>query len=110
MRKAEDKEKAATVEANNKVKEESLAVAGGRCWKRVLLRALKNTGELNIFHGLEDKIALCFPQRLGSCPASPFSSLWSTQPSPFTSTWMANFFDSKLNVTFSSTYVFHLYL
>ena len=56
MRKAEDKEKAATVEAD-KVKEESLAVAEGRCWKKVSLRALQNTGELIIFHGLEDKIA-----------------------------------------------------
>ena len=57
MRKVEDKEKASTVEADNKVKEESLAVAGGRCWKWVSLRALKKTGELNIFHGLKDKIA-----------------------------------------------------
>ena len=56
MRKAEDKEKASTVEAD-KVKEENQAVAGGRCWKRVSLMALQNTGELNIFHGLEDKIA-----------------------------------------------------
>ena len=49
IRKVEDKEKKSTVEADNKVKEESLAVAGGRCWKRVLLRALKKTGELNTY-------------------------------------------------------------
>ena len=57
MRKVEDKEKASTVEADNKVKEESLAVAGGRCWKWVSLRALKKTGELNYFYGLKDKIS-----------------------------------------------------
>ena len=45
MRKAEDKEKASTVKVDNKVKEKSLAVAGGRCWKRVWLKALKKTGE-----------------------------------------------------------------
>ena len=44
MRKAEDKEKASIVEAD-KVKEVSLAVAGGRCRKRVWLKALKKTGE-----------------------------------------------------------------
>ena len=47
IRKVEDKEKASTVEADNKVKEESLAVDGGRCWKWVSLRALEKTGELN---------------------------------------------------------------
>ena len=44
MRKAEDKEKASIFEAD-KVKEVSLAVAGGRCRKRVWLKALKKTGE-----------------------------------------------------------------
>ena len=48
MRKAEDKAKAVTVEADQ-LKEKSLAIAGGRCWKRVWLRALKRTGELNIY-------------------------------------------------------------
>ena len=48
MRKAEDKEKAATVKVDNKVMEESLAVAGGRCRKRVLLRALQVSGEINV--------------------------------------------------------------
>ena len=48
IRKVEDKEKKSTVEADNKVKEESLAVAGGRCWKKVLLGALQKTGELTI--------------------------------------------------------------
>ena len=57
IRKAEDKEKKSTVKADNKVKEESLAVAGGRCWKWVSLRALEKTGELNFFYGLKDKIA-----------------------------------------------------
>ena len=47
MRKVDDLENASTVEADNKVKEESLAVAGGRCWKWVSLRALEKTGELN---------------------------------------------------------------
>ena len=54
MRKAEDKEEAATVEADNKVKEKSLAVAGGRCWKKVLLGVLQKTGDLFkilAFHG-----------------------------------------------------------
>ena len=49
MGNAEDKEKASTVKADNNIKEESLAVAGGRCWKWVSLRALKQTGELNCF-------------------------------------------------------------
>ena len=40
----EAEEKVATVEAD-KVKEESLTVAGGRCWKRVWLRALQKAGE-----------------------------------------------------------------
>ena len=48
MRKTEDKEKASTVEANKVKKEESLKVAGGRCWKRVWLTVLKKTGD--IFH------------------------------------------------------------
>ena len=36
----------ATVEAD-KVKEESLTVAGGRCWKRVWLMALQKAGEFD---------------------------------------------------------------
>ena len=44
IRKAEDKEKEATVEA----KELILTVAGGRCRKRVLLRALQASGEINV--------------------------------------------------------------
>ena len=47
VRKTDDKEKESTIEAA-RVKEESLAVVGGRCWKRVSLRALKKTGDLNI--------------------------------------------------------------
>ena len=48
-------EQKATVEAD-KVKEESLTVAGGRCWKRVWLMALQKAGEFNqyFFHRLED--------------------------------------------------------
>ena len=45
MRKTEDKEKASTVEADKVKKEESLKVAGGRCWKRVWLTVLKKTGD-----------------------------------------------------------------
>ena len=45
MRKTEDKEKASTVETNKVKKEESLKVAGGRCWKRVWLTVLKKTGD-----------------------------------------------------------------
>ena len=41
MRKTEDKEKATTVEADNKVK----VVAGGRCWKRVWMAVFKKTGD-----------------------------------------------------------------
>ena len=44
MRKAEDKEKAATVEAD-KVKEENLAVVGERCSKKVWLKVLQKTGD-----------------------------------------------------------------
>ena len=58
MRKAEDKEKASTVEAD-KVKEESLAVAGGRCWKKVLLGALQNTGDLNTCFSWKIKLPSC---------------------------------------------------
>ena len=47
LRKTDDKEKESTIKAD-RVKAESLAVAGGRCWKRVSLRALKKTGDLNI--------------------------------------------------------------
>ena len=56
MRKTEDKEKASTVEADKVKKEESLKVAGGRCWKRVWLMALQKAGEFNqyFFHRLED--------------------------------------------------------
>ena len=43
--KTKDTEKVSTVEAN-KVKEESMAIAGGRCWKGVSLRALQVSGEL----------------------------------------------------------------
>ena len=42
MRKTEEKK--VTVEAD-KVKEESLKVAGGRCWKRVWMKVLKKTGD-----------------------------------------------------------------
>ena len=45
MRKTEDKEKASTVETNKVKKEESLKVAGGRCWKRVWMKVLKKTGD-----------------------------------------------------------------
>ena len=38
------------------MKEESLAVAGGRCWKRVLLRALQGTGDLNTCLSLKIKL------------------------------------------------------
>ena len=47
IRKVEDKEKKSTVETDNKVKGEILAVAGGRCWKRVWLMALQKTGKFN---------------------------------------------------------------
>ena len=60
MRKAEDKEKGSNVEAD-KVKEVSLVVAGGRCRKRVWLKALKKTGQY--FHFIfknELTIHLCF--------------------------------------------------
>ena len=58
MRKTDDKEKESTIKAD-RVKEESLAVAGGRCWKRVSLRALQNTGDLNtcLSLNIEDKTA-----------------------------------------------------
>ncbi len=86
MKKAEDKEKAATVESD-KVKEKSLAVARGRCWKKVLLKVLQNTGDPNTCFSMEDKIAqLCFLQRPGFCPAPPFLSLWSTHALPLNST------------------------
>ena len=42
VRKTEEKK--VTVEAD-KVKEEGLKVAGGRCWKRVWMKVLKKTGD-----------------------------------------------------------------
>ena len=45
MRKAEDKEKASTVEADKVKKEESLKVAGGRCWKMVWMKVFEKTGD-----------------------------------------------------------------
>ena len=44
VRKTDDKEKESTIKADG-VKEESLAVAGGRCWKRVWMTVLKKTGD-----------------------------------------------------------------
>ena len=44
VRKTDDKEKESTIEAA-RVKEESLAVAGGRCRKRAWLKALEKTGD-----------------------------------------------------------------
>ena len=58
MRKAEDKEKTSAVEAD-KVEEESLVVAGGRCWKMVLMKALKKTGELNTCFSWKIKFPSC---------------------------------------------------
>ena len=42
--------------AADKVKEESQAVAGGRCWKRVLLRSFQNTGDLDTCLSLKIKL------------------------------------------------------
>ena len=49
MRKTEDKERTLTVEAD-KVKEESLVVAGGRCRKRILITVLQISGDLQYLH------------------------------------------------------------
>ena len=48
LRKVEDKERAGAVEIG-KVKGKSLAVAGARCWNRILLRCLQQTGDIYIF-------------------------------------------------------------
>ena len=45
MKKAEDKEITAIIEAN-KVKEENLEVAGAKCWRGKRQSALKFTGEI----------------------------------------------------------------
>ena len=45
MKKAEDKENAASVEAS-KVKEKNLEVAGGKCWRQKWQSALSVTGEI----------------------------------------------------------------
>ena len=46
LSKAEDKERVATIERSKVKEEESLEVAGGRCWKNIFLKSLKITGEL----------------------------------------------------------------
>ena len=81
QRKVEDKERAVAVETG-KAKEESLKVVGARCWKRILLRCLQETGNIYIcFSGKVILVALDYAsdlnvtfllQRLGSCPSSPF--------------------------------------
>ena len=43
-----DKERTVAVETG-KVKEESLNVAGARCWNRIMLRCLQQTGNIFIF-------------------------------------------------------------
>ena len=91
MRKTDDKEKESTIKVD-RMKEKSLAVAEGRCRKRILITALQISGELhcNYLLFMED-----FLQRPGSCPSSPFFSLWPTQPLPLTSTsGMTNFFST----------------
>ena len=45
MKKAEEKEGIATVDASM-AKEESLEVSGGKCWRRKCLSALNVTGEI----------------------------------------------------------------
>ena len=45
MKKAQDKEITAIIEAN-KVKEENLEVAGAKCWRGKWQRRLKFTGEI----------------------------------------------------------------
>ena len=47
QRKVEDKERAGAVETG-KAREESLKVAGARCWNRIMLRSLQKTGEISI--------------------------------------------------------------
>ena len=97
--KAADEVKVPTVEADNKVKEENMVVAGGRCWKSVLLKALQKTGEFDICSSW--KINLSFLQRHWSCPSPPFSAYWLTRSSPFsTTTWSYEW----LIVSFSSFY------
>ena len=47
VKKTDDKEKESTIEAA-RVKEESLAVAGGRCRKRIWMTVLKKAGDFLI--------------------------------------------------------------
>ena len=48
QRKVKDKEREGAVETG-KAKEESLKVAGARCWNRIMLRCLQKTGDIYIF-------------------------------------------------------------
>ena len=79
-----DQERKETIEAI-KVKEESLDVDGGRCWKKIGLRILSVTGELwddfkitichnGNFHIYEREISIFMKnfQRLGFCPLLSF--------------------------------------
>ena len=79
-----DQERKETIEAI-KVKEESLDVDGGRCWKKIGLRILSVTGEFSNhfkitichngnFHIYEREISIFMKnfQRLGFCPLLSF--------------------------------------
>ena len=45
LSKAEDKERGVTIKTSKVKEEESLEVAGARCWKNIFLQSLKITGE-----------------------------------------------------------------
>ena len=90
----------------SKVKEKKLEVAGGKCWRRELLGALKFTGEIFIIQslsieghirnyqsqGINKRIyyrpKLKISQRPGSCLLPSFLLWWPTQSSPLSSTTM----------------------
>ena len=129
-------ERAAVVETGKAKETVARARTLPRCLKGLLLRGLKVTGDVlrcvsisdNLRHLSKDSLhhscpmdameyaadpnVMFFPQRLGSCLASPFLLWWPTQASPFTSTTMMVdllplfswrcflIFDQKSDITF----------
>ena len=91
LSKAEDKERVATIEASKVKEEESLEVAGERCWRKSFLQSLEITGEL--FTQLPCQVMLVafskctfLLQRLGSSLSSSSLLCWPMLCLPLSST------------------------
>ena len=93
MSKAEDKERVATIERSKVKEEESLEVAGARCWKNIFQQSLQITGKLFTHFPwqvilVSVKECTFLLQRLGSCLSSSFLQCWPMLCLPSSSTTM----------------------